>query len=494
MNILIVLTFSLIGIRLCIIAFNGNFKETAIRQQTKDFVAETVYGNIYDCYFNPLIWTENERVAVLRKEYDIELAPESENIEKGTVIFNMPKQLAKNQLAQHIIGYEIDDTGVTGLLAGYDNFLHSYKQEYKISCIVDGKGKIWEGTPLTPSVSEKVSAGLVTTIDGNLQRICEKTASKLMDKGAIVVMDISSGEIRAMVSMPNYSSYDLLSALEDEKSPLINRALRSYSVGSCFKLLIASEALSEGLSDFEYECKGVEYVKDRPFHCHDLAGHGVQNIQDAIMNSCNTYFIKLAEQLDPVKLRETAVRFGFGQPIELANGIYADDGNLPSQRELAIPAELANFAFGQGLLLATPTQICKMTAVIANGGLDISPTLVRGFTLDGETIEEQQGIEIVERILDEKIAKELQYAMKVTNYKTGASKAMTQYTVTGVKTSTAQTGKLDKDGNQLYNAWVTGFFPTDNPQYAITVMCEDGGYGNTAASPILKEIVDSFMG
>ncbi|MDR0918997.1 MAG: penicillin-binding protein 2 [Oscillospiraceae bacterium] len=485
--------FAMISIRLCIVATSTSFKTLANNQQTKTFTVAVRYADIYDKDFKPLIYTENESLAVIPVGDNIQLQ-KADNPPDGTVIFNVPKQLSENQIAQHIIGYELEDEGITGLLGGYNTFLHSYRQEYSISYAVDAKGKIFAGLQGKPFVSEENNVGLVTTIDSKLQEISETVAKKSLSKGAIVVMDVKSGEIRAMVSTPSYSSYDLIQAMGDENNPLINRALRPYSVGSCFKLLIASEALNEGFGHFTYECTGVENVYSQEFHCHKLIGHGEQTMDEAIMNSCNTYFIKLAEQLDPKALRDLAVKFGFGEYAELANGIFSDDGNLPTDKELEIPAELANFSFGQGKLLATPVQICKMTAVIANGGLDISPTLVKGITLDKKTIVgDNDGIKIVERVIDKNIAEKLQYAMKMTNYMNENSNSKTQYTSTGVKTSTAQTGKKNADGDELYNAWITGFFPTDNPQYAITVMYEDGGYGNSVTAPVLKEIIDSYM-
>lgn len=473
-SIVLVCLFIPVITNLYFISVNPDFKTAALNMHNKTFVAGESYGQIYDNNFLPLMYNTTEIVEINGLELEV------------------PVKLAENQTAQHIIGYDIDGEGVTGLLSSYNNFLKNNRRQFKAIFEVDGRGNILQGVEPVIAVDEPVTAGVVTTIDARFQQICEEAAKK-MDKGAIVVMDVGTGEIRAMVSVPSYSSYDLSSAISDDKSPLINRALRPYSVGSCFKLVIAAEAMSEGFSDFEYECTGAEYVGDRAFHCHNWAGHGMQNMEDAIGNSCNTYFIALSRQLSPEKLLSIAAAFGYGSENTLANGITSVCGNLPTLKQLNLPAELANFSFGQGVLTATPVQVCAMTCAIANGGIKVNPSLIRGITLDGETLEEnEKGIYIVDRVIDRDLAVKLQDYMKSAVYKNPLSNAKTIYTVTSAKTSTAETGRYDDRGLQLYNAWITGFFPPYKPQYAVTVLCEDGGYGNAAAAPILKEIIDAY--
>lgn len=473
-SIVLVSLFIPVIINLYFISVNPYFKTAAVNMHNKTFTAGEIYGQIYDKDFLPLIYNT------------------SETVELNGLEFEIPIKLAENQSAQHIIGYDIDGEGVTGLLSSYNNFLRNYRQRFSAIFEVDGRGNILLGVEPVIAVDEEVTAGVVTSIDTRFQKICEEAAKK-MEKGAIVVMDVGTGEIRAMVSVPVYSPYDLSAALGDDNLPFINRALRAYSVGSCFKLVIAAEAMSEGFSEFEYECTGVEYVGDRAFHCHNWAGHGLQNMEGAIGNSCNTYFIALSRLLSTEKLLNTAKAFGFGEEYILANGIASVSGNIPTIKQLNIPAELANFSFGQGLLTATPVQVCAMTCAIANGGIQVNPTLIRGITLDGKSLEEnEKNFYVVNRVIDNSIAKKLQEHMKAAVYNNPLSNAKTIYTVTSAKTSTAETGRYDDNSSQLYNAWITGFFPPYKPEFAVTVLCEDGGYGNAVAAPILKEIIDAY--
>ena len=90
-------------------------------------------------------------------------------------------------------------------------------------------------------------------------------------------------------------------------------------------------------------------------------------------------------------------------------------------------------------------------------------------------------------------AAELRLMMTKAVYSNPGSNAAPRYVRAGAKTSTAQTGRFDQEGNELCNGWITGFFPCNTPHYAVTVLCEDGGYGNDCAAPVFREIADGIM-
>jgi penicillin-binding protein 2 len=374
--------------------------------------------------------------------------------------------LPRDSIARHVIGYNINFDGVTGLLGSYSHFLND-------------------------EVSSPNKEGIVTTLDKRIQEIAEKNAYRNLKKGAVIVMDVHTGEIRAFVSVPTYSPDKISAALTNPDKPLISRPLQSYNVGSVFKLVVASSAMMQGVYNYEYECVGHIDVSGQIIHCSKLDGHGVQNMEDALTNSCNPYFISLGLSIDGKKTRELAERMGFGSSSVLANGIYGSAGNLPTEDELEIPAELANFSFGQGKLLATPVQVAVMTSIIANGGYRVEPTLMRGITINGSTVLDDEGISAV-RVISERVAGVIREDIKYANYVKEGSNSMTWWAISGVKTSTAQTGRFDDDGNEVYNGWVTGFFPGDEPKYVVTVLAEDGGSGNLSAAPTFRQIVEEI--
>lgn len=409
--------------------------------------------------------------------------PESE----GLTVFEVPERYSADQTAQHVIGYISQGKGVDGIESAYDSVLRSDVLQ-SVTYPADGFGNILKGIPKTVIRNNKNKSGVVTTIDKDIQKICER-AGAAIDRGAIVVTEISTGEISAMASFPAYSTERLSEAINDERSPMINRCLYSYSVGSVFKLVTSAEAMNEDVETFVHECGGSIDINGKLFRCHRLEGHGMQNMTDAIVNSCNTYFIDLSRFLDIHDLRNTAYTLGFGREIHLCSGMTASAGVLPSEKELDIPAELANFSFGQGKLSATPLHISQLTCAIAGGGKMPMLRLIKGLTEDGESIGNEKSPQYA-YVLDKETADSLKNMMIAAIYDNDNTNACPNYTTAGAKTSTAQTGRFDPDGTELCNAWITGFFPSDAPKYAVTVLVENGGYGNDSAAPVFREIID----
>ena len=176
--------------------------------------------------------------------------------------------------------------------------------------------------------------------------------------------------------------------MDNENAPFLNRALCAYSVGSVFKLVTAAAALESGFtSGYMYCCSGSTEIYGQRFRCHNMAGHGLLDMENAMVNSCNPYFINLSQILTADAFHQTAEQLGFGIPISLADGFSSSAGYLQSVQELHVEAEKANLAFGQGKLLATPLHIAAMTACIANDGVYHMPWLLRGETTDGVTLQ-----------------------------------------------------------------------------------------------------------
>ncbi|MCM1133116.1 MAG: penicillin-binding protein 2 [Ruminococcus flavefaciens] len=408
----------------------------------------------------------------------------------GLTFFEIPERYGEN-IAPHVIGYLTEGKGASGLEYAYEMLLRSGNMENSVTYSTDGFGHILIGEGKSVTRSRKQKTGIVTTLDSSIQKICE-TAGADIDKGAIVVSDVKNGEILALASFPEYDVQDIAPALDDERSPMINRALYSYSVGSIFKLVTACEGINNDFSGYIYDCTGSCDVFGQNFSCHNKDGHGVQNLTQAMTNSCNPYFISMSRCFDIPEFRSLAFSFGFGREIYLCAGMISSAGVLPTVDELLVPAELANFSFGQGKLTATPLQINQMTCAIANGGELIMLRLIRGVTVDGETVGNEKSLQ-KSRIMTAETAEMLRNLMISAVYDNDNSNSGSKYARTGAKTSTAQTGRFSEDGEELCNAWVTGFYPADSPKYAITVLVEDGGYGNDSAAPVFSRIVDMMQ-
>ncbi|MFR4198791.1 MAG: penicillin-binding transpeptidase domain-containing protein [Ruminococcus sp.] len=272
-------------------------------------------------------------------------------------VLQIPRRYSSRQPAQHLIGYTSQGVGVAGLEADYDSILRSVDSRWSVTFSVDGSGSALAGEGKLIRYGENPTAGIFTTLDTHVQRICEAAGSRL-EKGCIVVMEVSSGDILGLASFPGYTADTLEEAIQDPDSPMINRALYAYPVGSIFKLVTAACAKDSELADtFQWDCTGTISVEGQLFRCHDDQGHGRQTMPLAMRNSCNPFFIQLSQQLSGAALRQTAKALGFGQEIPLTTGQVASSGTLPTLQQLQLPAERANFGFGQGILTATPLQI-----------------------------------------------------------------------------------------------------------------------------------------
>lgn len=509
------IAFTLISMNYFRIAFIQEQVGLAEERSELKIVAGTSQGTIYDRNMTPMINCSKTYSAVavpaaLSREETAKFALDKEEFynkfdkgkpfvfscgketpeSAGLTVFSMPQRYSENMPAQHIIGYLSDGKGVSGLEYAYDQVFRGESGENSVTYSVDGFGHVLIGDGKEVIRSSAVKTGVVTTIDIDIQRICEE-ASKEAGKGAIVVSEINTGDILALASFPGYSVNDLESAISDENSPMINRALYSYGVGSIFKLVTACEGIRENFGGYMYRCDGCIDINGVKFRCHMIDGHEIQNMSEAIANSCNTYFISLSRNLSVSRFRSLAYELGFGKETFLCAGMTGSAGVLPAMKDLMLPAEMANFSFGQGKLTATPLQISALTCAVANGGELPELRLIKGMTVDGKQSANEKPPRL-SRTIDESISNELRNMMVAAVRDNENSNARTFYTTVGAKTSTAQTGRFDEEGNEFCHAWITGFFPTDKPEYAVTVLVEDGGYGNDAAAPIFREIVDKI--
>lgn len=496
------------------ISLNEDYAVAGEEQFYYDIDISTSFGSIYDCKFNPLVNDTTKNIAVVNptdeaisevSKYVLDTSELEEKISMGipfaievsTDSFNskdisnyvVPNRYSSNQLAKHTIGYTVDNVGVSGLELSYNDFLHQSEQTYSVKLAKDGLGNVLQGIEPIVSSIDTIKSGIVTTIDKDIQSICEYSMRNV-DMGACIVTDVSTGEIKAMVSMPSFDIDNLAISLNDNSMPFINRSLCAYSCGSIFKLITSGVALEYGIDEgFSVECTGRLNVFNQKFNCHNLNGHGVQSMRTAMKNSCNTYFIELSQYLPNDTLLEVCDRLGFGRETIFAKNIVSQSGYLPTENQLNVPAEKANFSFGQGYLTVTPIQISSLTCAIANDGVMPILYLVKGKTNDGYTIYDTNEPKYTP-VFSIDTAKKLQDFMNYSVQYNSASKGRPYNNTAGGKTSTAQTGRYNPDGSEVCQAWITGYFPCLSPKYAVTVLVENGDYGNNSCAPIFKQIIE----
>ncbi len=395
--------------------------------------------------------------------------------------------------AQHLIGYRQNGEAMSGLELAYADWLSACDSSADITFSVSAHGDVLAGAEQSLVMNGRQGSGIVTTLDRRVQVITEQALAKIAPHaGAAVVMECKTGNLAACASFPVYNPDALADAMKQENAPFLNRALSAFSVGSIFKLVTASSALENGIPvKHMYTCDGAVNVYGQRFRCHQWNGHGLLDMQQALIDSCNPYFISLSALLSPEMLHDTAAAYGFGQEQELADGLFSAAGYLQSEDELRVEAERANFSFGQGRLLATPVQIAAMTACIANDGIYSEPNVVLGITNDGSSLQTLHH-PVQHRAVSSGNAAKVRRMMVSVIEKSKTTNGKPENNRAGGKTSTAQTGKYDENGKELCHAWMTGFFPVNDPKYAVTVFVEYGGSGNQAAAPVFREIIEKM--
>ncbi len=398
------------------------------------------------------------------------------------------EHISTDMPACHLIGYT-DSTGhgVSGLEKAYDDLLYS---ENSVSAVytTDGRGEILSGiSPYFENDLSVISSGVVTTLDINIQNIAEN-ASIGIERGAVLVAEPESGKIRAAVSLPSYDVTNISASLENESSPLLNRALSAYSVGSVFKPCVAAAAIEAGKSDFIFDCTGSIQIADRAFRCHKLDGHGTVDLRAALAHSCNCYFYNFAISLGGESLYKMASSLGFGISFNIADNLSVASGSMPKLETLSNEGAIANLSIGQGEVLLTPVSMLALYCAIANGGCYCLPSVVEKTIRNGSTTDYDAAYPT--KVMSENTANLIKgYLQSVISEGTGTDAAPTLTTAAG-KTATAQTGRYDDNGIEITNSWFCGFFPADEPQYVVIVMSE--GASQVSTAKVFSTIADKI--
>jgi len=370
-------------------------------------------------------------------------------------------------------------------------------------------GEIWtvdpSGFQYERVVHEQPRKGndLVTSIDIDVQLAAENA---LADKtGAVVAIEIESGEVLAIVSKPAYDLNDLspfLSYKVDqeirEKGAWLNRATQGlYPPGSTFKLITAMAALRNGVVSEQttVTCEGFYLVGRRVFHCHRRTGHGEESITDAIRDSCNVFFYDVGVKLGVWNIANEARRFhldertGIELPAETGRMLIPDPEWKAARfyGESWFTGDTANMSIGQGFLLVTPMQMATFAASLARDTTFLQPTLLH------DAGEARTGDPIGLPPYSLSLVKE---GMRQAGESGTARLAGNPDLPVAGKTGTAQ---VRKDGRPTTLAWFVGYAPVRNPRIAVAVMVEgvpdqETQYGGGAtAAPIAKAVFQEFI-
>ena len=341
---------------------------------------------------------------------------------------------------------------------------------------------------LASRVLKRPRAGrdVVLTLDVDLQNL----ASELLAgrSGAVVVLDVRSGAVRALASQPTFDPMALDAVAAGQAPPdqiMWNRATQGlYPPGSTWKMVTFAAALDQGLvapGDVVDDGARVAYFDGFPVRCdNNPPGTDRFDMRHAFAYSCNVTFARLGEELGETRFRRYARAFGLGEappfPLPVAAGSLTDSNRMP------LP-ELVSAAFGQGKVLVTPLHMALVAAAIARDGTVPVPVLladVPGVRWAG--IADERGT--WRRAVTSATAAAVREAMVVTAEEGWGQAARRAGGVSmGVKTGTAETGRGSP------HAWTVGFAPADAPRVAAAVVVEAGGSGAETAAPITGRVL-----
>lgn len=460
-----------------------------------------------------------------------------------------------NTLASHILGYigkispekyeelknegysNDDNIGKDGIESLMERFLRGKNSLQKVEVSASGNY-----TNMSENIGGQAGAQVYLTIDAKLQKVAEDALKETIyniangkyadgsteaQSGAVVAIDVNTGEILAMASYPDYDPNLFVKGISNENwkklntstKPMFNRNIMGlYSPGSIFKMVVAVAALEEKAitPETKYLDEGVytKYRSPQPkcwIWSSSHRTHGEVNVADAIKTSCNYFFYKVSELIGIDKIEEYSKAFGLGSKtgIELPGekaGIVA--GRTYKEGKLGedwLVGETLSAAIGQSYHSFTPIQIAKYAAILANGGEKITPQIIKDVvTTDGRSLTKEEIRSYVSGEINfdydneggnlnisEKTLKAVYEGMESVTGDSGGT-AYNTFKNFPIKVA-GKTGSVQVSGSKADNAWFMGFAPYDNPEIAICALVEHGVHG-TYTAPIIVAILEEYFG
>jgi len=405
--------------------------------------------------------------------------------------------------------------GKTGVEQSYDKKMRGTAGRLKVEVNAFGRTvREWETDKLEANPGEDVWL----TLDADLQVFAASLFGE--ESGGAAVIDVMTGELRTLLSMPTFdgnlfvsglTSTDMMRLNSDPRRPQFNKVIGGgYPPASTFKMAVMLAALENNVisPDEKIVCNGKVTLGPRDFHCWERrGGHGPMNMHDALQHSCDVYFYDLIQRMNINTVKDMASKLGFGQKFDLGiggqnRGILPD----PKWKEERVKdkwrtGDSLNAAIGQGYVLATPLQLAVMAARLANGGKAVAPSLIVGEKLP------------VHKELDINTGhiKFVQNAMRSvcerpggTAYRPGslgidgvelAGKTGTGQ-VKGISTAERKSGVIKN--NKLPwkyrdHSMFVGYAPYDEPRFAAAVLVEHGGSGAGLAATYCRKILKKAL-
>ena len=427
-----------------------------------------------------------------------------------------------NDLASSVIGFTgSDDQGLEGVEFKYDDYLTGTPGR-----IITARNANQTDMPFQyeQNVAAKDGNNITLTIDETVQSIAEKymkkgiTDNEVVNRGVCIIMNVNTGAIIAMVTVDGYDlnkPYDLsdadlaaIRALPEKKRAAAesaalgamwrNKAVAdTYYPGSVFKMCTASMALNEGVvnENSSFNCSGSVTIYDHTIHCHFHAGHGTQNLFQAIYNSCNPAFIDIGARVGADKFYKYYEAFGFSEPTgidlpgESDDLFFNEDGSM-SQTDLAVAS------FGQNFSI-TPIQMVTACSAIANGGKVLQPYVVQKITDSDGNVVKNTETTVKRQVISSAVSKKMCKFLEDNTTKGGVNNGYISGYRVGGKTGTSEKIGQSQSGYKDYIASFCGFAPADKPEVACLVFYDTprgaSYYGSQVSAPVFVNIMSEVL-
>lgn len=398
-----------------------------------------------------------------------------------------------------------DIVGKAGLERQYNDILMG--KDGSRRAVVNSVGKEIEKLDQKEAIPGKP---IQLTIDADLQEVAESALRAAGDKGSVVALDPRTGEVLAMASHPapdpnkfaiRIRAEDWKQLNEDPDHPLLNRAVQAQlAPGSVFKIVMGAAMLESKLipENFTTFCPGHADFYGRTFRCHiwRKGGHGVVDLHQAVVRSCDIFFYNVGKRLGIERIAHYAEQLGLGRktgidlPSEEAGLVPSEPWKQRVQRQKWYAGETISVAIGQGALTTTPLQLARTIGGIALGGIFNQPHLLK----DGSAVEQRFPLQ------ENTVEKMTQAMFGVVNEGGGTAIASR---LEGVefcgKTGTSQLISFEglkkvRGSTRRFteNAWFVGYAPRRNPEIVVAVLVEHGEHGSSAAAPIARDIIKRY--
>ena len=447
-----------------------------------------------------------------RSPNDAAVIAASRTVERGEILDRNGRVLARNErddngelyrayanpAVSQVVGYYSRRFGSAGLERAYSAELAGLATDP----LADALRK-FGGDPYDPQ-------DLHLSLDYDLQRAAIRALGD--QKGAVVMMDPTTGEVLAMASNPTYdasaiadpgTAADTFQALQDDPdNPLLPRAtLGRYVPGSVFKIVTAIAGLGSGAitpdttfpEQAEAGDEGLLVNGFRIRNSHSLRQGQALTLGQATEISSNIYFALVGLATGGENMVEFAERLGFGSPLpfdlptaasQVTNGRGSEPGGFVDD------VELANAAYGQGETFVTPLQMALVASTVANDGVLMKPRLVTG--LEGKRGTREIGPEQLGRVISADDAKAIQRAMRRAVEGDLGQQFTTGAKVPGIPTA-GKSGTAELGGSGEPHSWFIGFAPVNQPRIAIAVVVERAGRGAAVAAPIAGDLMQRYF-